>query len=55
MYYINIYIYITYITYIYIYICYVGYLAQRVTNRHLGLISAPPLVVCFPPNDICHY
>ena len=34
-------------TYIYIYI--------YIYNRHLGLINAPPLICCFPPNDLFHY
>ena len=24
-------------------------------NRHLGLINAPPLICCLPPNDLFHY
>ena len=24
-------------------------------NPHLGLINVPPLIVCLPKNDLCHY
>ena len=35
------------------YICVCIYI--YIYNRHLGLINAPPLFVCFPPNDLFHY
>ena len=42
-----------YIIYIYIYIYIHTYI--HTYSPHLGLINAPPLICCFPPNDLFHY
>ena len=31
------------------------YIYIYIYNPHLGLINAPPLILCFPPNDLFHY
>ena len=53
--YIYIYICIYVYVYIYIYVYVYIYIYIHIHNPHLGLINAPPLICCFPPNDLFHY